>query len=98
MDIPTISIDGLDVVATRLDRCAEHIAVQSVLTRSGTSEAWRGGAADRHRELVAGHTADLDELARRLREAATAVRHLSSTARSRAIELGQVDRTAGLLP
>ncbi|MGO1165335.1 MAG: hypothetical protein ACTMHL_01830 [Janibacter sp.] len=96
MDIPTISIDGLDAVATRLDRCAEHIVVQSALIHAGTSEAWRGGAADRHRELVARHAADLTELARRLREAATAVRHLGSIARQRAVALGH--RTVGLAP
>lgn len=93
-----ISIERLDVVAARLDHCAERIAVQSVLIRAGTSEAWRGGASDRHRELVASHAADLEELARRLREAATAVRHLGSTTRHRAVALCQADRAVGLLP
>lgn len=98
MDIPTIPIEALGTIATRLDRCAERIAVQARMVRSGTSEAWQGDAADRHRELVAGHTADLEELVRRLHEAATRVRQLGSTARQRVVDLSRVDRTIGLLP
>ncbi|WP_435202409.1 hypothetical protein [Janibacter sp. GS2] len=98
MDVPTIPIDALGTTAARLDRCAERIAVQARTIRCATSEAWQGDAADRHRELVAGHTADLEELARRLHEAATRVRQLDSTARQRVVDLGRVDRRIGLLP
>ena len=98
MDLPYLPVDGLDAIAARLDRCAERVSVQAVAIRAGTSETWQGGAADRHRELVAGHAADLDDLADRLRDAASAVRHLRSTARARLVDLGRVDRTVGVLP
>lgn len=98
MDLPDLPVDGLDAIATRLDRCAERMAVQALAVRAGTSETWRGGAADRHRELVAGHAADLDELADRLRGAAATVRDLRATARARVVALGRLDGTVGMLP
>lgn len=98
MDIPRIPIDGLDAIATRLDRYAEHLAAQATLARAGTSEAWRGPAADRHREVVAGHASDLEDLAERLDGAAASIRHLSSTARARVGGLGRVDVAVGILP
>lgn len=94
MDIPTPQLDGLEATATRLDRCAERIEAQAGVARSGVSEAWQGPAADRHREVVAGHVSDLEHLADRLRGAAVSVRHLGSTARARIADLGQVDITA----
>lgn len=98
MDIPLPDLDDLDAIATRLDRCAEHIAVRAAVTRSATSETWRGRAADLHHERLAEHATDLDDLARRLGGAATAVRHLGATARGRLAALGEVDLTAGPLP
>lgn len=96
MDMPTIPVDGLEAIATRLDRCAESMATQADRIRSATSELWRGPAAERHRELVVGHARDLDELAGALREASARVRHLSATARARVIALGEVDLTVGI--
>lgn len=98
MDLPTIPVDGLDAIAARLDRCAERIAAQARLARSGTSEAWRGPAADRHREIVTGHVSDLEDLTDRLRDAAASVRRLGSTARARVVERAKVGGTAGILP
>ena len=106
MDMPTLSVDGLEAIATRLDRCAEHVATQADRTRSATSDRWRGPAAERHQELVGGlsgaqevrdgHARDLDELARALREAARRVCHLGATARARVTALGEVDLTVGI--
>lgn len=96
MDMPTIPVDGLEAIATRLDRCAEHIATQAGLAGSATSELWRGPSAERHREVVARHARDLDDLARALREASALVRHLSATARARLVALGEVDLTVGI--
>ncbi|HIZ99355.1 MAG TPA: hypothetical protein H9805_12365 [Candidatus Janibacter merdipullorum] len=96
MDMPTLSVDGLEAIATRLDRCAEHVATQADRTRSATSDRWRGPAAERHQELVTGHARDLDELARALREAARRVCHLGATARARVTALGEVDLTVGI--
>lgn len=98
MDLPTIPVDGLDAIARRLDRCAERVADHALAVRAGASETWRGPGADRHRELVDGHAADLRDLADRLHDAATSVRHLRATARDRVAELGQADRTIGMLP
>ena len=98
MDIPRPGLDDLDAIATRLDRCAEHIAAQAAVTRSATTATWRGRAADLHHERLTEHATDLDDLARRLGGAATAVRHLGSTARDRLATLGTVDPTAGLVP
>ncbi len=96
MDIPPIPVDGLDAIAARLERCAEHVDRQAVAARSGVSEAWRGPAADRHGDIVCGHLSDLEGLADRLRGAASSVRHLSSTARRRVVDLGRIDVTAGI--
>lgn len=98
MDLSDLPVDGLDAIATRLDRCAEHVVAQAAVVRAGTSETWRGGAAARHRQLVAGHAADLDDLADRVDRAADAVRYLRATARARLVTLGEADRTVGIVP
>lgn len=98
MDIPRPDLDDLDAIATRLDRCAERIAAQAAVTRTATSETWHGGAAALHHDRLTEHAADLDDLARSLRGAAMAVRHLGSTARDRLATLGEVDLTVGLVP
>lgn len=81
MDIPPLPLEDLEALALRLERLADGVDGLAARTPHGTSHSWRGGAADRHRALVAGHAADLTALGDALREAATAVRVLAATAR-----------------
>lgn len=90
-----IPVDGLDVIATHLDRCAERVETQAAIARTGRSEAWRGPAAARHGEIVDAHVSDLEALGDDLRAAAVSVRHLGATARRRIVDLGRIDVTAG---
>lgn len=83
MDIPPLLLEDLETLALRLERLAEGVDGLVARTAHGTSHSWRGAAADRHRGLVAGHTADLAALGAALREAAVAVRALAATARER---------------
>lgn len=98
MDIPDLPIADLEAIAVRLDRCAERIEVHAVQTRLGTSHTWQGAAAERHRERVAGHGADLHALAERIRVAAVRVRLLATTACERVTLLGTVDVGTGRWP
>ncbi|WP_338750297.1 hypothetical protein [Janibacter alittae] len=81
MDIPHLPTDDLEALARRLERVAEDIHGLAARTAQGTSPSWRGEAADRHRELVARHRADLTALAAAVRDAAAGVRVLAVTAR-----------------
>lgn len=83
MDVATLPISHLEVLAARLERCADDVDGLAARTRHGTSPSWRGEAADRYEEVVAGHEADLTTLGGDLRDAATDVRMLAVTARER---------------
>lgn len=104
MDIPPLQIDDLEALALRLERAAEGIDELAARTRHGTSRSWRGEAAERHRELVAGHGDDLAVLAAAVRDAAAAVRVLAVTAREHvallqdAAELAWTARPIMVLP
>lgn len=82
MDIPPFLVD-LEALALRLERLADGVDGLVARMPHGTSHSWRGVAADRHRELIAGHAGDLAALVTALREAAVAVRALAATARER---------------
>lgn len=104
MDIPPLPIDDLEALALRLERLAEGIDELAARTPHGTSPSWRGEAADRHRELVAGQAADLTVLAAAVRDAAATVRVLAVTAREHvallqdAAELAWAARPIMVLP
>ncbi|WEV77866.1 hypothetical protein O9K63_14920 [Janibacter cremeus] len=80
MDIPPLLLEDLEVPALRLERLADGVDGLVARTAHGTSHSWRGPAADRHRELVAAHAADLTALGAALRDAAAAVRTLAAVA------------------
>lgn len=98
MDLPPIPLDELEVLALRLERCAERIDDLAGRTRLGVSATWRGESAERHRERVARHAADLTDLGGRLREAAALVRRLAATAGERLALLAAAEMGTGGWP
>lgn len=98
MDMGTILAGELSGTAARLDRCAGQLEVCAAQVRVATATSWQGGAADLHRDRVAGHADDLIALAGRVRESARLVRELQAVAESRLAVVGEVDLTVGLRP
>ena len=98
MDMGTFLPGELSGTAARLDRCAGRLETCAAQVRIATATSWQGGAADLHRDRVAGHADDLIALAGRVRESARLVRELQAVAESRLAVVGEVDLTDGLRP
>ena len=98
MDMGTFLPGELSGTAARLDRCAGRLETCAAQVRVATATSWQGGAADLHRDRVAGHADDLIALAGRVRESARLVRELQAVAESRLAVVGEVDLTVGLRP